>query len=274
VMQRFCAAADAVERGDADLLRRLVRQHPSLLVAMEAEDHQSTLLHRAAAGEQSVIVSVLLELGAAVDAMTWATPLHDAAGYGRTENARLLLEAGAAFDARTDLGTTPLAMAVLHGHPDVADLLSPRGIIPRTLWVAAGAGDLALVQSFCRPDGTLTEGADAHREDPHEYGLPARPRSDEPTAIREEALKYACANARTEVARYLLDAGVDINSTSHVGTPLHWAAYSGHLEMARFLVERGADASALDDEWSGTPGSWAAQRGHRAVVEFLGQYEV
>src|SRR5262249_733827 len=151
--------------------------------------------------------------------------------------------AGAAFDARTNLGTAPLAMAVLHGHPGVADLLSPRGILPRTLWVAAGAGDLDLVKSFLRPDGTLPEGAGAHREDPHEYGMPARSRSDEPAAIAEEALKYACANARNAVAQYLLDAGVGIDSTSHIGTPLHWAAYSGHLEMVRFLVERGADVS-------------------------------
>jgi ankyrin repeat protein len=191
--------------------------------------------------------------------MTWATPLALAASYGRAENARILLDAGATFDARSNLGATPLAVAVLHGHPGVADLLSPLGIVPRTLWVAAGAGDSDLVKVFFQPDGNLTEDAGAYREDPQEYGMPFCQRSDEPGAIIEEAFKYACANARLAVAQYFLDAGVNINSTSHIGTPLHWAAYCGHLDMVRFLVERGADASARDDEWHGTPCSWAMQ---------------
>lgn len=266
-------AMAAVKRGDLSHLRRLVQMQPDLLRAVDEEDHPSTLLHAAAASEHEAVVSALLELGAEVDAMTWATPLSLAASYGRTRNAWILLDAGGAFDARTNLGTTPLATAVLHGHPEVADLLAARGIVPRTLWVAAGAGELTLVKSFLRPDGTLAQGAAAYREDPHEYGMPSRARSDEPTEIIEEAFKYACANARRDVAQYFIDVGVDIDSEPHVGTPLHWAAYSGHLDMVRFLVDRGADVSARDDEWQGTPESWAARRGHEAVVDYLRGYD-
>ena len=269
----FRAAMDAVERGDVGRLRELVGEQPRLLTMTDDEDHASTLLHAAAGGAHPEAVSVLLELGAPVDAMTWTTPLSVAACYGRTDNARILLDAGAAVDARSRRGTTPLAMAILHGHPCVADLLITRGMLPRTLWVAAGAGDLDVSSSFLNADGSLAAGADAHREDPHEYGMPSRPLSQEPRVILEEAFKYACMNARVAVAQRLLDIGVDINATPHVGTPLHWAAYCGHLGMVRFLVDHGANVLARDDEWHGTPKSWAAQNGHEDVVAFLVAHE-
>jgi ankyrin repeat protein len=90
-------------------------------------------------------------------------------------------------------------------------------------------------------------------------------------SIVAEAFQYACANARSAVAQHFLDRGVDINGTWHIGTPLHWAAYCGHLDMVQFLVA-GADVTARDDEWQGNPASWAAQRGRRAVIEFLRQH--
>ena len=269
----FRAALDALERGDIGRLRELVGAQPQLLAMTDDEDHSSTLLHAAAGGVHPEAVRALLELGATADAMTWTTPLGVAACYGRSENARILLAAGAAVDARSRLGTTPLAMAILHGHPGVADLLLARGMLPRTLWVAAGAGDLDVVNTFVHADGSLVEGAGAHREDPHEYGMPSRPLSHEPRAILEEAFKYACMNARVAVAQRLLDTGVDINATPHVGTPLHWAAYCGHLGMVRFLVDNGANVRALDDEWHGTPKSWAAQNGHDDVIAFLAARE-
>jgi ankyrin repeat protein len=269
----FRAAMAAVEQGDIGCLRQLVSAQPQLLAMTDDEDHSSTLLHAAAGGAHPQVVRALLDLGADVDAMTWTTPLSVAACYGRTENARLLLDAGATVAARSRLGTTPLALAILHGHPHVADLLVARGMLPRTLWVAAGAGDLDAVSTFVHADGSLAEGAGAHREDPHAYGMPSRPLSQEPRAILEEAFKYAWMNARVAVAQHLLDTGVDINATPHVGTPLHWAAYCGHLGMVRFLVDHGADVRARDDEWHGTPKSWAVQNGHEDVIAFLAARE-
>ena len=73
--------------------------------------------------------------------------------------------------------------------------------------------------------------------------------------------------------RELLDAGADVNvrETSNDRlqyTPLHWAAYYGHLEIAEILISRGADLDAEDPSYS-TPLYLAAEQGHPKVVEFL-----
>ncbi len=53
-------------------------------------------------------------------------------------------------------------------------------------------------------------------------------------------------------------------------TPLHYAAYFGHLEAARYLVSIGADVGAVSlDPLRNTPLHAAASSGHRELVEAL-----
>lgn len=56
-----------------------------------------------------------------------------------------------------------------------------------------------------------------------------------------EALTCACFLGRTEVARHLLDKGVDPKTGDKTGlTALHWAANRGHLDAVNLLIEHGA----------------------------------
>lgn len=55
------------------------------------------------------------------------TPLHIASLNGHAELARMLLEAGAKVDARGKKGSTPLHLAAMDGHFAVARLLLDRG---------------------------------------------------------------------------------------------------------------------------------------------------
>jgi len=55
-------------------------------------------------------------------------------------------------------------------------------------------------------------------------------------------LLYACSKGRLDVARFLVQHGADVNSTSPNGsTPLMMAAMSGNEYLVKYLLEQGAD---------------------------------
>jgi ankyrin repeat protein len=55
-------------------------------------------------------------------------------------------------------------------------------------------------------------------------------------------LIYACSKGRLDVAKYLVQHGADVNSTSPNGsTPLMMAAMSGNEYVVKYLLDQGAD---------------------------------
>ena len=58
-----------------------------------------------------------------------------------------------------------------------------------------------------------------------------------------------CPKSPIELARFLIEAGADINARSTAGaTSLHYAVVAGDPALCSFLVESGADAQALDNQ--------------------------
>ncbi|MFQ5965922.1 MAG: ankyrin repeat domain-containing protein [Candidatus Scalinduaceae bacterium] len=54
-------------------------------------------------------------------------------------------------------------------------------------------------------------------------------------------------------------------------TPLHWAAYIGHMDIAEVLIENGADVNAKSANGS-TPLHVAATNGHTKMVTLLSDH--
>ena len=80
----------------------------------------------------------------------------------------------------------------------------------------------------------------------------------------------ACAEGQRQAPLdHLIRRGANIDHRDHMhGTPLHHAAFAGHLDIVRYLLDAGADINAVGD-WVGTPLGLAAAKGHMAVVELL-----
>lgn len=99
--------------------------------------------------------------------------------------------------------------------------------------------------------------------------------AEEPKALAE-ALSCACFNGRVDVARYLLDKGVNPADGDGTGmNAFHWAANRGQLETVRLLIERSAPLEAKN-MYGGTVlgcAVWSAiyepKADHAAIVEAL-----
>jgi len=86
---------------------------------------------------------------------------------------------------------------------------------------------------------------------------------------RDTPLIYAARYGHVEVARVLLEGGVDLEKTNaNQYTALHAAARRGDLEICRLLLDWGAKVDPLD-KWKATPLHEAAQWGHLSVAQLL-----
>lgn len=91
---------------------------------------------------------------------------------------------------------------------------------------------------------------------------------------RHLALTYAAQFGHVPILRLLIEAGEDPNRYNPPGahshsTPLHQAAWGGHLGAVRLLVERGAKTDVKDILFHGTPLGWAEHGGKTDVAEYL-----
>jgi ankyrin repeat protein len=272
----FEEAADAVVDGDVARLRDLLDAHPGLATARSRRAHKSTLLHYVGANgvewerqrspkNAGRIAELLIERGAAPDAFASVyghadTTLGLAVTSGFPEKAGVmedivgaLVRGGAKVDG-VDGGGGPLMGAIGYGRASAMRALVSAGARIKSVRAAAAVGRLDLVKGFAAAGGD-----EATKED------------------MEQALVHAAFFGRTEVVDFLLERGVDPGAKDHQAfTPLHWAAFNGHVDAVRLLLSRGAPLE-VKNIYGGTvldATVWASKNGsdgvdHVPVVELL-----
>jgi ankyrin repeat protein len=288
----FIAAFKALEIGDLPRLKALLRANPDLARARGTNGNTLLNLESSLFGQEKkgeipaggtaiglAGIEALLAAGADVNDPNdrgW-TPLHQAAYANAPELVERLIAAGAALDVEAHgAGGTPLVVALFWGHREVADLLASHAVTPRNLRVAAGLGDLELVNGFFTERGSLSADAGAARGffRPHS-GFPDWEPSTKPQEVLDEALVWACKSDRVEVLNRLVRGGARVGGDPYRGTPLIWAAACNRARAAEWLLDHGADVNQRGTFGGPTHGQGvtalhlAAQNGHLAMVALL-----
>jgi ankyrin repeat protein len=173
-----------------------------------------------------------------------------------------MLDADASLvSAKDESGTSAILLAHYYRKTDVAAALLSRA--PQLdVFEAATAGDAKRVAALLDTDPSLANAVARDGYSP--LGLasffkrpgavkalldrgakPSVPSRDQGFTPLHSAVATDAGEATAEIVRLLLEAGADPNAKSHEGgTPLHSAAFTGHLEIAELLLAYGADPSA------------------------------
>ncbi|MEM9883430.1 MAG: ankyrin repeat domain-containing protein [Planctomycetota bacterium] len=269
-------AVAMMDEGDAVGLRGLLGEHPALVRQRVRGGHDwytegyfknATLLHFVAInpcfeGERLPanlveMARVILDAGAEVDAGCGENGEGTTLGLvvsgmrARTNGLqepliRLLVERGATMGRAIDA-------ALGQNEPGAARLLVELGT-EKTLPDHAAFGEVREVQRVLAGRGATIETKRRALERAARYGHAA-------------VVSRLCS-----VDGAGLDpGGFNPEAPGYDGrcTPLHLAAYHGHLETARVLVRCGANHKVRDTMWNGTPRDWAKHGGHGEVAAWL-----
>jgi ankyrin repeat protein len=156
-------------------------------------------------------------------------------------------------------GRTPIEVALLNGHRDLADLL--RGL---------GAGEPALDPVDAFVAAALAGDADA---------VAAAPAAAVEQARRERPwlVVWAAGLERSRTIELLVGAGFDVNAFGREDVPrperwqtaLHTAVGRNDIALVRQLLELGADPDLPDNRFHQTAAGWARHFAHHQLVDLL-----
>ena len=197
------------------------------------------------------IVQELLSLGARFDPEDWdAGPLMLATYAGHTSIVQKLIEAGANVHAMDVYDWSALTVAAHQGSEEMCKLLLAPTLhpdyVPTTPFVeAAKAGHLSICRLIVDRFPSIISGK---------------------SSCGFDALENAIEAGHEEIARWLIEKGVDVHDCdSFDGDLLSKAAASGNLSLFKFLLGLGVDAGS----WEDTPLMAAASRSHLEIVNFI-----
>jgi ankyrin repeat protein len=256
------ALLDAVRSDDRASVERLLKAGAD---PNEREQDGATPLSWAATRANTAIAALLLKAGANPNLTNelGLSPLAIAIANGAADLAGRLLESGADPNVARENGETPLMTAARMGRVDVMKLLLARGANVNVR--DKKFGQTALMWAAGQPEAVrllVDKGADLRattRDWDVKYtiylpttatlGKTGIPWNNEGDYVTKKgglnALFFAVQKNDLASARILLDAGLDVNSTSADGTtPLLAALYKWDPPKATFVPGRGAPAAA------------------------------
>ncbi|CZR51502.1 uncharacterized protein PAC_01379 [Phialocephala subalpina] len=236
------------------------------------ESQHFTALRAAVYGGHENVVRLLLQHGATVNAtqISSGTALQVACSKGNEDIVRILLDKGADPNIKGGTYGTALQTAAYHGFGNIVQLLLNKGVdinimsglYSTALQAAAVHGDEKVVQVL------ISRGADVRREsgEPEKKDrlyvrIPGQEGS--PVAAKRDP------NGRCQKGRY----GTSLQAAAllemwKLCTPLHRAAYHGHIAVVELLMTRGAHVDEVDVRGR-TALRWVANYGYEKLLGLL-----
>ncbi|HIE93338.1 MAG TPA: ankyrin repeat domain-containing protein [Acidobacteria bacterium] len=254
--------ANAAKQQRWDEVRALIADHAAV-DAPQADG--ATALHWAAYWNERSVLTLLIDAGADLDAANeyGATPLWAACANRHGDVVERLLEAGADPHRGLDAGETllmrcahtgdPAAIRALVRHGADLDATEPeKG--QTALMRAVATGHAEITQMLLEAGASLDMRTRAVQQlrGTGERSTTSPQGSTYFDAGGFTALLFAARHGDLASARWLLDAGADVDDAGADGnSAMVLAAMSGHEQLARYLLARGADPSAAGAGYSG-----------------------
>ena len=184
--------------------------------------------------------------------LNWAVQKH------HVERAKLLVVHGAELSGRTPDGRSMYEAAWRAGHPDLARHLAELGAETVDL------GSATRLIGACM----AVDAAAARELLEAEPDLIARVQQTEPDLVVD-----AAGSNRLDAVDLMANLGFDLGRIG-MTSPLHQAAFQGHLGMVEVLLAKGAGMNVRDKHHAATPLQWAMTAGSADIVDYLAKQAI